>query len=106
MQENSNLTNILSIAGAGLLIFLTGISFLVFRDFISRNIRYFLPLPPIGVAAYIYVYNLYQHYDGELSLNIAGTTKEVILSVGVASLSFGLFVGLLILFIDTAKRII
>jgi hypothetical protein len=106
MQGNSNYTNILSIAGAGLLIFLTGICFLIFRDYISRNIRYFLPLPPIGVAAYIYVYNLYQHYNGEISLNIAGTMKEVLVSVAVASVSFGLFAGLLILFIDISKRII
>lgn len=104
MQENSVLTNILAIAGAGLLIFLTGIGFLVFRDFITRNLRYFLPLPPIGVAAYIYVYNLYQHYNGNITSDLSGTIKEVLLSVGVVSGSFAAFVVLLILFINTTRK--
>ena len=104
MQENSVLTNILAIAGAGLLIFLTGIGFLVFRDFITRNLRYFLPLPPIGVAAYIYVYNMYQHYNGNITSDLSGTIKEVLLSVGVVSGSFAAFVVLLILFINTTRK--
>ena len=104
MQENSVLTNILAIAGAGLLIFLTGIGFLAFRDFITRNLRYFLPLPPIGVAAYIYVYNLYQHYNGNITSDLSGTIKEVLLSVGVVSGSFAAFVVLLILFINTTRK--
>ena len=105
MQEDSMLTNILSIAGAGLLIFLTGIAFLVFREFIHKNIRYFLPLPPIGVAAYIYVYNFYQHYNGDIGGNSSGVIKEILLSVGIIAISFAVFVGLLILFIDNIRKL-
>lgn len=106
MQEEPNLTNILSIAGAGLLIFLTGLSFLFFREFISRNIRFFLPLPPIAVAAYIYVINLYQQKNGLLTDTFVDITKEVIISVGFASFSFATFVGLLILFINTFRKLL
>jgi hypothetical protein len=106
MQEDAALTNILSITGAGLILLLTGLSFLVFRDYISKHIRYFLPVPPIGVAAYIYVFNLYQHFDGNLTTRLSWVLKEVLLSVGIMSFSFAAFVVLLILFIDTAHKFI
>ena len=105
MQEDSILTNILSIAGAGLLILLTGLSFLAFRDFISNHIRYFLPIPPIGVAAYIYVFNLYQHKNGDLSHQIYETIKEILISIGIISFSFAVFVVLLILFIGNMRKL-
>jgi hypothetical protein len=106
MQKDAILTNILSITGAGLLIFLTGISFVLFRDFISKYIRFFLTLPPIGVAAYIFVYNLYQHYEGEVTTSIPVTIKEVLIGVGVVSVSFAAFAALLILFINTIRKMI
>jgi hypothetical protein len=106
MQEDSIITNILSIAGAGLLILLTGLSFLFFRDFISKNIRYFLPIPPIGVAAYIYVFNLYQHNNGDFTGRLTGTIKEILLSVGIISFTFATFVVLLILFIGTFRKFV
>lgn len=105
MHEDPTLTNILSIAGAGLLILVTGLSFLFFRDFIARHIRYFLPIPPIGVAAYIYVFNLYQHNNGNMTVRLSGTIKEIFLSVGVTSLTFGVFVVFLIMFISTFRKI-
>jgi len=105
MQKDSILTNILSIAGAGLLIFLTGAGFLLFRDFVYKYIRYFLPLPPIGVAAYIFVYNLYEHYDGQMTSSISITFKEILLGVGVISVSFAVFVGMLIVFISTFRKL-
>ena len=106
MKENSTITNILSIAGAGLLIFISGLFFLLFKDFTGRNIRYFLPLPPIAVAAYIYVFNLYQHNNGELSGNISGLVREIAMSIGVISISFAAFTGLLILFINIFRKFI
>jgi hypothetical protein len=104
MEEDPTLTNILSITGAGLLIFISGLIFLIFRDFAARNIRYFLPLPPIAVAAYIYVFNLYQQNNGDLSSNLSNLTREIILSVGIISISFAAFTGLLILFINLFRK--
>jgi len=104
MQEDSTLTNILSITGAGLLILLTGLSFLFFRDFISRNIRYFLPIPPIGVAAYIYVFNLYQHNNGDFTRSFVVTIKEILLSVSLVAFTFTTFVLFLIVFINTVRK--
>ncbi len=105
MQKDPNLTIIILIAGAGLIIFLTGLGFLFLRDFVSRNIRYFLPLPPVSVAAYIYVYNLYQHNDGVLPEKISEVSKELIVSVGITSFSFAAFAGLLILFVSAVRKL-
>ncbi len=106
MKEDGTLTNILSIAGAGLLIFISGLIFLLFRDFAFRNIRFFLPLPPIAVAAYIYVFNLYQSNNGEITGNLSNLVKEIVLSTGVISISFAAFTGLLILFVNLFKKLI
>jgi len=106
MQEESNVINFLSIAGAGLIIFLTGLSFLFFRDFFSRNIRFVLPIPPIGVAAYIYIFNLYHHNNGNLTARSSETIKEVLLSVGIMSFAFTAFVIFLIVFIDASRKIL
>ena len=105
MKEDSIIINILSIAGAGLLLLLTGIVFLIFRDYISKHIRFFLPIPPVGVAAYIYVYNLYLHNGGRIAGNLSSTAKEVFLSVIIVSLSFAVFVVLLIIFINFFRNL-
>jgi hypothetical protein len=106
MEKDPNQTNIILIAGAGLLIFLTGLSFLFFRDIVSKNIRYFLPLPPIGVAAYVYVNHFYQHNNGDIPVKVTDFFKEVFTSIGIASISFAFFVVLLILFVDTVRKYI
>jgi hypothetical protein len=105
MQDDSTLTNILAITGAGLLLLLTGITFLVFRDFITKHIRYFLPIPPISVAAYIYAFNLYQHYDGNLPDGVPAILKEIMLSVVIISVSFAAFVALLVMFINLTRKL-
>jgi len=58
--------NILSIAGIGLLMLLTGLLLFVFQDSIAQHRRFFLPIPPLGVAAYVFVFNLFDHYNGKL----------------------------------------
>jgi len=105
MKEDSILTNILSIAGSGLLLLLTGLVFLIFRDYISKHIRFFLPIPPVGVAAYIYVYNLYLQNGNRFAGNFSSMAKEVFLSVIAVSISFAVFVVLLIIFINFFRNL-
>ena len=52
--------NLLALAGSGLLMLLTGVLLYAFRDRVSPYMRYFLPVPPLGVAAYIVVFNLFK----------------------------------------------
>ncbi len=104
MQQDVLRTNMLAIAVAGLLMFLTGILLYIFRDNISDNVRFFLPIPPLGVASYIFVFNMYTHYNGSLPEGNWATTKEILYSSVIAGVAFGVFTFLLIYIIDVLKR--
>ena len=97
-------TNTLSIAVAGLLIVLTGIILYVLRDGISDNVRFFMPIPPLGVAAYIFVFNVYSHYDGQLPEGVWVAAKEILYGTAIAAISFGVFAWLILVIINFIKR--
>jgi hypothetical protein len=104
MQQELLRTNMLAIAGAGLLMFAVGILLYIFRDNVSDNIRFFLPIPPLGVASYIFVFNLYNFYNGTLPEGLWATAKEIIYSSLVAGVAFAAFTFLMIVFIQALKR--
>ena len=106
MEDETIKANLLSLAGSGFLILLTGLLLYVFRGSVARYMRFVLPIPPLGVAAYIFVFNLYIHYDGNLPENSWGTAREIALSVAVASIIFAVFTVLLILFTSVVRRMI
>ena len=106
MEEDPVVINILSIAGAGLIILITGIVFLIFKDYIDKHIQFFLPIPPIAVAAYIFVYNMYQQEPSQISGNLSVLLKEVLMSVGIMAVSFAVFTVILIFFIDVFRKLI
>ena len=97
-------TNILSIAAAGLLILLTGIVLYFFRDEISDNVRFVMPIPPLVVAAYIFVFNMYSHYGGQLPDGKWFSLREVLISTATAAISFGVFVALIMIIVGFLKR--
>jgi hypothetical protein len=104
LRDQTLETNILSIAGAGLLILITGVFFFIFKGPISKNIRYFLPIPPLAVAAYIFVFNMFVHYDGVLPENTWNVAKEVIYSTVISSVTFCIFTVLLVILISFIRR--
>jgi len=106
MKDDAFITNILTLAGAGLLVLLTGLSLFFFRDFFARYIRFFLPIPPLAVAAYIYVYNLFEHYNGRLPSGGMVVAKDLLLNVLISAVFIILFTVLLILIISLLKRFI
>jgi hypothetical protein len=97
-------TNILSIAVAGLLILLTGIVLYLFREQIADNVRFFMPIPPLAVAAYIFVFNMYNHYNGQLPEGAWVAAKEILYSTIIAALSFGVFAIRILGIISISKR--
>jgi hypothetical protein len=104
MEEEIIKTNILSITLSGLLIMVTGALFLLFRSVLSDNLRFFLPIPPLGVAAYIFVFNLYNYYGGNLPDNRWITVREILSSIAVSSIIFSIFIVLLLVSISALRR--
>lgn len=96
--------NTLAIALAGLVLLLTGIALFLFRDHITENLRFFIQLPPIGVSAYIFVFNLYRHYDGSLPDDLWSLAREIIYSTAIVAVVFGLFVLSMIFIINFIRR--
>ncbi|UCD41655.1 MAG: hypothetical protein JSV69_13965 [Chloroflexota bacterium] len=91
MESEVIKTNLLAIAVSGFLTMLAGITLYFFRGSISTNIRYLLQIPPLGVAAYIFAFNLFRYYDGNLPDNIAITAKEIVVSTLISGGVFLIF---------------
>ncbi len=104
MKNDTFLTNILTLSAAGLFILITGLTLYFFRDSFSRYIRFFLPIPPLAVAAYIYVYNLFEHFKGSLPDNPMIVAKDVATGIAVASIFFTIFTILLVLSINLVRK--
>ena len=93
-------TNLLAIAVSGFLTMLAGIALYYFRGSISTNIRYLLQIPPLGVAAYIFAFNLFRYYNGNLPDNSWITVKEIVISTLVSGGVFLIFTVLFVVIID------
>jgi len=104
MDQDVLKTNLLSIAMAGFLMLLAGTLLYIFRDEISDNVRFFMPIPPLVVAAYIFVFNMYTYYNGNLPGGVWATSKEILYSVVISAVVFGIFTLLLIVIIHFFKR--
>ena len=88
MEDEMLKVNILTITASGFLMLLTGLLLYIFKDIVSRNIRFFLPIPPIGVAAYIFVFNMFRYYNAELPGNFWDTLRELTVSAVISGIVF------------------
>lgn len=67
MEDEILKINILAITISGLLMMIAGIVLYYAKDHLSGGaVRFFLPIPPVGVAAYIFVFNMFKHYQGSV----------------------------------------
>ena len=98
--------NILTIIVAGFLMLLTGLFLYFFRGIVSTNIRFFLPIPPLGVAAYVFVFNLFSHYNGNLPGNIWDTIGELTLSAVISGIVFIAFIAANVVITNLLKGIL
>jgi len=98
-------TTILSIVFMGVVIVLAGIASLYWKDQIAPHMRYLLPIPPIGVASYVFVYNMYSKYGGTRPGPLADSIKEIVWASGISSLSFFIFTLILVFMVDLSKDI-
>jgi hypothetical protein len=71
---------------------LTGLLLYIFRDIVSRNVRFFLPVPPLGVAAYVFVFSMLAYYNGNLPGNFSDTLRELVTSAAISGVVFCAFI--------------
>lgn len=90
--------NILSIAGSGLLLVAAGFLLYFFRDFIGGRIRFFLTIPPVCVASYVFVFNMFKDYEN-LTLEKSIIISELFTATMVSGVTFVLFTSAMVGFI-------
>lgn len=89
--------NILAIALSGVIMMVSGGLIYLFRGFLTNGtIRYFLPIPPIAVAAYIFAFNMFMYQEDGLSM-----VSEMLIATLVSGSFFFIFTAVLILLIST-----
>ena len=71
-------TTILSIIFMGVVILLAGIALLCWKNQVAPHMWYLLPIPPIGVASYVFVYNMFSKYGGTPPGPFADIVKEIV----------------------------
>lgn len=96
--------NLLAIAGSGLLIMLTGLGLYILRERVEIPLRYILPIPPLAVAAYIFVFNWFRGTQGSLLAQPWDVIGEVVKSAIFAGLVFAVFVGCLAVGIEILRK--
>lgn len=104
MDEKSIKISLLTIAFSGLLMCISAGILYLLRQLIAPYIRFLLPIPPLGVAAYVFVSNLYKHYEGDLPAQGLTIFGEILISTLVATIIFYSFTVLLILAIQHLKE--
>ena len=73
--------NIYAIALSGILMLFAGLLLYLFQEQLAGgNIRYFLPIPPTAVAAYVFVFNTFKYHDGAMP-----QTRELLVEIAMAS---------------------
>ncbi len=84
--------NLIIIASMGFAMFVVGLILYTNATRVAPYMRYLLPLPPIAVAAYIYVLNIVG-YQGDRTLNIG---QDLLLETVIGTVCF-LLITLLLL---------
>ncbi len=96
-------TTILSIIFMGVVIILAGFVLLVYRQQVGPYMRFLLPIPPIGVASYVFVYNMFSRYDGQRPGTFWVTLMEIGWASGLSFIFFFVFTFILVFVVDSSK---
>lgn len=97
-----NTVNILCVILSGFFMACLGIILYFFKD--QMILRYFLPIPPIAVASYVFVFNLIKDH-GRLPETMTAFVGEIIKSTLIAGAIFGVMTSLIMLTIRIVRNI-
>ncbi len=76
------------------------------QDIISDNIRFLLPIPPLGVASYVFVFNMFRKIlikNSEIKISYSEICIEVILATVIVIIIFLIFTLLLAFLVNFFK---
>ncbi|MCB9136416.1 MAG: hypothetical protein H6636_13385 [Anaerolineales bacterium] len=104
MDQNLLKINLLAIMGFGLLVTIVGLLLYLLRDSITDVVRFLLPIPPLSVAAYVFIINVFRQYGGKIPPTPAEIARELFVGTLVAALVFGLLSLGLMFFLEYARR--
>ncbi len=105
MMETALLkTNILSIISSGLVMALLGAILYIFKEAAAPYMRFLLTIPPVGVAAYIYVFNMFRKFNGELQQPRMSLLTDMLIATATAAAVFLIFSALLLIIISLLNR--
>ncbi|NOX33656.1 MAG: hypothetical protein GXP56_07945 [Deltaproteobacteria bacterium] len=97
--------NILSIAVSGLLMMVVGVILYSFKEHLTYgSIRFFLPIPPIGVGAYIFAFNMFKHYQCSIPEK-STMISEILIATFASTIFFLVFTVIIILLVNFLKNI-
>ncbi len=89
--------NIILIGSAGFIMFLIAAVMLNFAEQLSGSMRYWLTVPPLGVAAYVYVVNLLKvHASDGQGIVPSALMGDVLMATAIAATIFLLFAALML----------
>lgn len=96
--------NLLAILGFGLFVTLIGLLLYFFRDTLAQVVRFLLPIPPLSVAAYVFIVNVFRQYEGKMPATPLAVARELLTGTLVAALVFGVISLGLMFFLEYARR--
>jgi len=65
--------------------------------------RYLLPIPPIGVASYVFVCNMFAKYEEHLPGTALDTLIEIAWTSGISCVLFFVFSLIMVLLVDLSQ---
>jgi hypothetical protein len=98
-------TTILSIIVMGVVILLAGIALLCWKNQVAPHMRFLLPIPPIGVASYVFVNNMFSKYGGTCPRTFSHIIKEIVWASAISSISFFVFTLILMFTVILLKDV-
>jgi hypothetical protein len=81
-------TLILTITFMGIAIFISGMIALFYRGAVGPYVHLILPIPPIGVAAYVFVFNFFMRYGSNGPANLRRVVMELTMATLTSAVVF------------------
>ncbi|MBT4089345.1 MAG: hypothetical protein HN580_15360 [Deltaproteobacteria bacterium] len=97
-------TLILTISFMGIAIFISGMIAIFYREAIGPYVHLILPIPPTGVAAYVFVFNLFQKFEDGVTSNLGTVMIEVTRATVISAVVFLFCSVVIILLVSVVNK--